>query len=141
MKTRVAIDPNVRVRGNETYAGYEDVEGIPVIGGEVEVWERETGVLGPATVTALDDARQLIYLEVRWAELREPAAVPSLSDFSILLSSGGRVDIQNVWFTYDEIVDGGDLSLGMAVTAPNVVVDGDRNQSGAVDAERPLSNA
>ncbi len=45
-RTRVAIDPNVRVRGNSTYAGFEDVDGPISVGEEVEVYEAEAGLTG-----------------------------------------------------------------------------------------------
>jgi hypothetical protein len=81
---RVAIDLNVRVRGNLTYAGFEDVDGGFWPDDEVEVYERETGLVGTARVTEVDNKRQLVYLAVDWAGLREPRPVsppqePSLS--------------------------------------------------------------
>lgn len=73
MTTRVAIDLNVRIRGNQTYAGLEDVTGPLAIGSNVEVFEPETGLAGPAEVTEVDHDRQLVYLAVNWAKLREPS--------------------------------------------------------------------
>jgi hypothetical protein len=70
--TRVAIDPNVRVRGNQTYAGFEDVTGPLALGTNVEVYEPETGLAGPAEVVEVDAERRLVYLAVEWAQLREP---------------------------------------------------------------------
>jgi hypothetical protein len=75
MRTRIAIDPNVRVWGDKTYAGFEDVQGIPVVGGYVEVWESESGASGFGQVTAIDHDRGLVYLSVDWAALRAPAEV------------------------------------------------------------------
>lgn len=76
MTTRVAIDLNVRVAEGQTYAGFEDVEGSrPVDGETVHVYERESGIFGKATVTHVDDSRQLIYLAVDWSSLTDPAAV------------------------------------------------------------------
>ena len=78
MRTRIAIDPNVRVRGNGTYAGFEDVEGLPVVGGPVEVWEPESGVRGSGLIREIDRNRRLIYLDVDWASLtlRAPETAP-----------------------------------------------------------------
>jgi hypothetical protein len=73
MAARVMIDPNIRVRGNQTYAGVEDVEGTVVAGSHVMVYERESGLTGPAEVTEVDSERQLVYLAVDWDKLREPA--------------------------------------------------------------------
>jgi hypothetical protein len=80
LTARVAIDPNVRVRGNQTYAGLEDVEGTVAVGSHVEVYEPESGLTGPAEVTEVDHERRLIYLAVDWGKLREgaPAAPPWL---------------------------------------------------------------
>jgi len=67
MMTRIAIDPNVRVKGNRTYAGLEDVDGGPVaVGDRVRVWEPEGDISGFATVVDLDQDRNLVYLEVNW---------------------------------------------------------------------------
>lgn len=79
MTTRVAIDLNVRVRGNQTYAGFEDVTGVVTPGGYVEVYEPETGVTGPAEVVEVDHEHQLVYLAVDWGKLRKrppPARQP-----------------------------------------------------------------
>ncbi|MEX1276572.1 MAG: hypothetical protein WEA75_06720 [Acidimicrobiia bacterium] len=71
MTTRITIDPNVRVRGNQTYAGFEDIEGIvPIVGAPVEVYEVESGATGNGIVAAIDDATRLVYVAVEWASLR-----------------------------------------------------------------------
>jgi hypothetical protein len=70
MRPMVEIDPNVRVRGNGTYAGLEDVIGPIKVGGEVTVRESEAGVLGVGRVTQIDTERQLVYLSVDWSDLR-----------------------------------------------------------------------
>jgi len=76
--TRVAIDLNVRVRGDQTYAGFEDVEGdMPFQGARVEVYERESGVFGKAEVIEIDSDRQLIFLRVNWAALVERTVLPA----------------------------------------------------------------
>jgi hypothetical protein len=75
MAARVTIDPNVRVRGNQTYAGLEDVHGTIAVGSHVEVYEAETGLIGPAEVTDIDHQRQLVYLAVDWEQLHaQPAS-------------------------------------------------------------------
>src|SRR4051794_31675710 len=81
--TRIAIDLNVRVRGNETYAGFEDVEGpLPSHHGElVEVYERESGASGKAEVRDIDNERRLIFLAVDWAGLTEHImSIPGMTD-------------------------------------------------------------
>ena len=69
MRPMVEIDPNVRVRGNATYAGLEDVTGRIEVGQEVTVRESEAGVLGTGRVTQIDAERQLVYLSVDWSLL------------------------------------------------------------------------
>lgn len=68
-KTRVAIDPNVRVRGNETYAGLDGVTGSIAAGDAVEVYEPESGLAGDGIVTEIDKDRGLVYLSVNWPSL------------------------------------------------------------------------
>lgn len=71
---RVQVDLNVRVRGNKTYAGYEDVvpEGAPVaVGEQVLVWEAEDDIVTDGTVIELDDEKQIIYLDVDWRGFRD----------------------------------------------------------------------
>lgn len=73
MSVSLAIDPNVRVAGNETYAGFEDVlEGsIGELreGAAVTVREPESGLIGDGTISAVDNIRQLIYVAVDWKSL------------------------------------------------------------------------
>jgi hypothetical protein len=70
----IIIDPNVRVAGNRTYGGFEDVLGGFVgdlsPGDPVTVLEEESGVIGEATVYEINYEKQLVYLEVDWASLR-----------------------------------------------------------------------
>ncbi len=76
MTTRIAIDPNVRVTGNWTYAGFEDIEGGPVAPGDrVRVWEPESQLSGFATIVEVDCDRDLVYIEVNWSALRTPTAI------------------------------------------------------------------
>ena len=67
--TRVRIDLNVRVRGNGTYAGFEDVYGPIAVNDLVHVFEPESGFEGEGRVTEIDVAAQLVYLTVDWGAL------------------------------------------------------------------------
>jgi len=73
---RVEIDPNVRVGGNGTYAGFEDVHnGDPATMKRwdwVRVFEPESGLEGPARVERVDHERKLLHLQVEWSLLRGP---------------------------------------------------------------------
>lgn len=66
---RVEVDPNIRVRGNYTYAGFEECDTVMKCGDEVEVFEPESGLVGIAYVTEVDDSARLVFLEVNWAEM------------------------------------------------------------------------
>lgn len=70
-RTRVEIDLNVRVRGNDTFVGFEDVHGPITVGEAVEVYESESGVSGEGKVTEIDGERELVYLSVDWSSLSE----------------------------------------------------------------------
>jgi len=70
MTAQVMIDLNVRVRGTQTFVGFEDVTGAISVGHLVEVVEPESDVRGPAVVTEIDVDRRLVYLAVEWANLR-----------------------------------------------------------------------
>ncbi len=69
LPARVSIDPNVRVRGNQTFTGFDDCDRIPAIGEPVTVYEDEAGIEGPAVCAGLDEAKRLVYLDVDWANL------------------------------------------------------------------------
>jgi hypothetical protein len=56
-RTRIEIDLNVRVRGGQAFAGYEDTDGAVAA--------------GDAVVTEVDRERRLIFLAVDWQSLRE----------------------------------------------------------------------
>ena len=73
--TRVEIDPNVRLSGEFTYSGFEDVTGPLVVGHRVEVFVSESGVAGRGRIVAVDGAKRLVYLIVDWPSLvrQEPA--------------------------------------------------------------------
>jgi hypothetical protein len=70
MATRVSIDLNVRVRGRQTYAGYEDADGPLVVGENVEVYEAESGLVGQGRVVEVDEEKRLVFLAVDWGTLR-----------------------------------------------------------------------
>ena len=73
MTVRVEIDLNVRVRGNQTFTGFENASGMVAEGDQVEVYESESGLAGPATVSEVDGDKRLIFLTVDWRSLRERA--------------------------------------------------------------------
>lgn len=68
--TSVEIDPNIRVRGNQTRVGLEDASGPLEVGMDVMVLESESGLSGPGRVLEIDTARGLVFLEVEWSALR-----------------------------------------------------------------------
>jgi len=76
VSTRVMIDLNVRVHGNATYVGFEDVDGPIAVGDEVVVFEPESGLEGSGRIVEIDADNELVYLSVDWAGLR-PAATHS----------------------------------------------------------------
>ena len=86
-RTRVEIDLNVRVRGNDTFVGFEDVSGPIAVGETVEVYESESGVSGEGRVTEIDSERQLIYLSVDWASLKEDGSPSSNNETSTATAS------------------------------------------------------
>ena len=73
-RTRVEIDLNVRVRGNDTFVGFDDLSGPVSVGELVEVYESESGVSGEGRVTEIDGDRELVYLSVDWPSLKEESA-------------------------------------------------------------------
>lgn len=72
MTTRVLIDRNTQVRGDQAYVGSGDFGGAPVPGAPVEIFERETGLTGPALVTEVDQEHQLVRLTVDWSQAYGP---------------------------------------------------------------------
>lgn len=68
--SRVEIDPNVRVRGNQTFSGMENVYGPIAVGQAVQVFESEADIVGDAWVTDIDHKKKLVYLRVMWSSLR-----------------------------------------------------------------------
>jgi hypothetical protein len=75
MGTRIEIDLNVRIRGRQTFAGFENIHGghLPEVHDYVTVFEPETGLEGNGRVTEVDLDRQVIYLAVDWASMTEPS--------------------------------------------------------------------
>jgi hypothetical protein len=68
--TEILIDPNVRVAGNETFSGFEDVVGaLPPEGARVRVREPESNIVGEGVVTRVDEHDRLIYLAIEWSKL------------------------------------------------------------------------
>lgn len=75
---RIAIDPNVRVRGDLTFSGFEEIEGDfdpsqLSINEDVIVFEPETGAQGHGRISDVSLERRLVYLEVEWKTLAPPA--------------------------------------------------------------------
>lgn len=74
---RISVDLNVRVHGNQTYAGFEDTEQPVHVGEQVLAWEPEDDIVADATVTEVDGQRRLIYLAVDWYSFRQAGGVTS----------------------------------------------------------------
>jgi hypothetical protein len=94
------IDLNVRVRGNQTFVGFEDIDGPYAVGDEIEVYESESGLRGSGTVTEIDIRSGIVYLSVDWAALHESddAAEPAIdhpqhSAFLVAIDQGPDVKI------------------------------------------------
>lgn len=69
-RTRVEIDPNVRVGRQRTRTGLEDCHGPIAIGDDVTVYESEAGIEGHGRITDIDYDKKLVWLWVNWASLR-----------------------------------------------------------------------
>jgi len=84
---RISIDPNVRVSGNITFSGFEDMRdpdghptGLwPVTGQYLVAFEEEAGLQGPAKVVHVEHDKRLVYLKVPWAKFGRDTLV----DFSV----------------------------------------------------------
>lgn len=70
-RTRMEIDPNVRCRGNQTRTGLEDCHGPIAVGDVVTVYEPEARIEGTGRIADIDYDKQLVWLEVDWAGLRD----------------------------------------------------------------------
>lgn len=71
----VDIDLNVRVRGGQTFSGFEDVSpdaSALSVGDKVGLTCDNLPIIGEATVADLDHEKRLIYLSVPWGDLRFP---------------------------------------------------------------------
>lgn len=66
----VRIDPNLRINGNQTFAGPGDVEGEVVIGYPVRVHDPESGLLGDGVAVGFDADEQLLRIAVDWSSLK-----------------------------------------------------------------------
>jgi len=96
----VEIDPNVRVHGNQTYAGLEDASGPLVIGQRVSVSVTEAGVSGWGEVTGIDPHLGLVYLAVDWASLTTVQVDPHpFGSSQAEAPAPGDVDDETVTFT------------------------------------------
>lgn len=71
MTVRVAIDLNVRVRGNQTYSALHDADGLVSVGDKVLAVEPETGIMADATVTDVSEQFGFVYLKVDWNSFRD----------------------------------------------------------------------
>lgn len=78
-RTRVEIDPNVRVRGNQTFSGLEDVDGPVAVGDTVTVYEPEADLEGRGEITDIDYDKQLVWIRVVWSSLQPKEEQPWLS--------------------------------------------------------------
>lgn len=69
-KLRIAIDPKVRINGQLTFAGFDDVEGnhIPKVGEAVTVYVPGTNREASALVTSILGG-ELVYLAPAWLQL------------------------------------------------------------------------
>ncbi|ETW25867.1 hypothetical protein [Mycobacterium gastri] len=83
--TEIMIDPNVRVAGDLTFSGYEDVRGpLPIAGQQVLVREPEANLVAVGIVRRVDENDRLIYIAVDWARLA-PDRIPTPDEFMGIL--------------------------------------------------------
>jgi hypothetical protein len=138
-RTRVVIDPNVRVRGNGTYAGFEDVTGPITLHEPVEVYEPESRLVGQGQVTDIDADRELVYLSVDWSSLTEeaPQRQPSNLSGQALYISTGQSTSGHDWLELSAVPSLAYVSLlgtALQVTAPARGWWGEPSQSWAVSS-------
>lgn len=69
IRTTAEIDLNVRVRGNQTFTGFEDIAGPVAMFLPVEVIEPESGLRGVGIISDIDQVRRLVYISVDWRTL------------------------------------------------------------------------
>jgi hypothetical protein len=96
--TEIMIDPNVRVAGDLTFSGFEDVLGpMPTEGKTVLVREPEANLVAAGVVKRVDNADSLIYIAVEWDKLAPdvlltPAELPGVAPFAETWTTSQRVD-------------------------------------------------
>jgi hypothetical protein len=122
-RTRIIIDPNIRVRGNDTYAGFEDVNGPIAVGEVVDVHEPESGLTGQGRVTEIDADRQIVYLSVNWSSLKEeePQSEPTAPQGALLYLTTSPSTNEDDWMglvTTPSLAQVGFSNSTLCVTAP-----------------------
>jgi hypothetical protein len=75
-RTRVEIDPNVRLRGNQTRTGLKYCHGPVAVGDTVTVYEPEADLEGRGEVTDIDHDKQLVWIRVVWSSLQPKEEKP-----------------------------------------------------------------
>lgn len=83
MTVRAAIDPDLRLRGDQTCARIEDVDGTVVAGSRVEAYDRGSGRTWPAEVSRVDRRRGVVYLDVHWSMGAEQVTVEADPESSV----------------------------------------------------------
>jgi len=68
---RIAVDLNVRVRGNQTYSSLDDANGMVAVGDKVLAVEVESGIMADATVTDVSEEHRFVFLDVDWSSFRD----------------------------------------------------------------------
>lgn len=67
----VVIDPNVRVRGHQTFTSIDAADGPLTVGGPVICREVEDGIDWDGKVTDIDESHGIVYIAVDWATGRD----------------------------------------------------------------------
>jgi len=116
MTARVEIDLNVRVQGNATYTGFEDVQGKIALGDEVVVFESESGVEGTGRVTDIDFRRQLVYLAVDWESL-QPDGVEDREPSVSAAGEVGNAGMFVAWYSAARAMGVGPEGAGETATS------------------------
>lgn len=92
--TEIMIDPNVRVAGDLTFSGFEDVLGpMPTVGQTVLAREPEANLVATGVVTRVDRADELVYIAVNWSELAPDR----------LLSPAELLGVARTWSTSQQL--------------------------------------
>ncbi len=120
--TTIEIDPNVRVRGNCTYAGFEDIVGEHqfAVGDDVEVVEPEADLAGQGRILEIDVVKELVYLAVDWSSLRprSQSIAPVAATFKVFCS--WQKAPERVQFTYGGVRRAHRLGRGTEHLDPRV---------------------